>query len=178
MQIWTSSGLFLIFYLSSASWLQIILVWIASNFSNSIFSSKSHPLKSWSYFELVFVVFKGYTHSNALRYDSYQQLAQTCNLIRVVITIFFFFLIFWHFFVDLTTIQHSLSNSYYTLLFVLSLSPTTRGLCSRNINCLYAWFRLDCSGTVKPNYQSTIQPLAPCLQEFKINPVNIAFDSN
>ena len=34
------------------------------------------------------MVFKGYTHSNALRYDSYQQSAQTCNLIRVVITVF------------------------------------------------------------------------------------------
>ena len=40
------------------------------------------------YFEPVVVVFKGYTHSNALRYDSYQQLAQTCNLVRLVITIF------------------------------------------------------------------------------------------
>ena len=83
-----SSSLFLIFYLFISKLTSDILLWIASNFSNSIFSSKSHPLKSWSYFEPAFVVFKGYTHSNALRYDSYQQLVQTCNLISVVITVF------------------------------------------------------------------------------------------
>ena len=53
-----------------------ILLWIASNFSSSIFNSKSHPLKL-IIFWTSFCGFQKIYLSNSLRYDSYQTLDST-----------------------------------------------------------------------------------------------------
>ena len=72
--------------------------------------------------------------------------------------LFFFFL------------QHSLSNLYYTLLFVLSPSPTyklQRG-CVAEILLSLCLFRLDCSGTAKPTIKAQPSPLHNVFRNLKL----------